>query len=124
MIRQKTIPALLAALLVMALVGCSSEGQNAQESASTEKAASTQKQTTAGRAVEQAKIVVAELSNPKEGIDPVCGMAIDENATVVTMDDGMQYGFCSAHCAETFQEDPDKYLVASHDEGDHSGHDH
>lgn len=70
-------------------------------------------------------VVVADLANPKPGMDPVCGMKIDASAVTYTMDDGKTYGFCSNHCADQFKADPDKYLaMASSDEEDHSGHNH
>ena len=35
-------------------------------------------------------------------IDPVCGMAVDENSSVKAIKDGRDYFFCSAHCREKF----------------------
>ena len=51
--------------------------------------------------------------------DPVCGMAVDENAVIVTIND-KDYGVCSAKCAEDLKANPEKYLVAAADghEGD------
>ncbi len=64
--------------LLMAGVGCSSdEGDNQQ--------ATSQKETTYGRAVQKAQETVAALANPKAGFDPVCYMAIDENAVMAPM---------------------------------------
>jgi YHS domain-containing protein len=116
-IRKTTIQiALLTCAALVLATGCSSE-QQASDTTS-------EKQTTAGRAVEQAKIVVAELSNPKEGFDPVCYMKIDESAVTVTMDDGKTYGFCSKNCADKFTADPSKYLASADGHDDHEGHNH
>ena len=64
--------------------------------------------------MQAAKTNVAALSNPKVGFDPVCGMAIDENAIIVTID-GKDYGVCSESCAKKLREHPENYLVASAD---------
>jgi YHS domain-containing protein len=111
----------LMTVLVTAMVfaACSSEQKSDAQTAQDD----TSKQTTYGKAVDDAKTVVASLNNPKEGFDPVCYMAINEDAVVVTMDDGKKYGFCSANCGDKFKLDPAKYL-ASTDGEDHSGHDH
>ncbi len=98
-------------VLSLAVVGCS------KESADDTQATSSTPQTTAGRAVEKAKDAAAALSNPKVGIDPVCGMAIDESAIIVTLANGQEYGFCSVNCSETFKADPSKY-------DEHAGHNH
>ncbi|MCB0191528.1 MAG: heavy metal translocating P-type ATPase [Anaerolineae bacterium] len=43
--------------------------------------------------------------------DPVCGMEIDPAAAVAKRSiDGSDYYFCSDHCAETFDADPDQYI--------------
>jgi YHS domain-containing protein len=118
---KKRTPVVAAGFLVVfaiALMGCGSK--DTAESQDTSKTQTTsQAQTTYGRAVEKARETAAALSNPKEGIDPVCGMAIDENAVIVTID-GKDYGCCSAHCAEQLKAEPEKYLVAAADgQGDH-----
>lgn len=44
-------------------------------------------------------------------IDPVCGMAVDEKtAAGTTINAGKRYLFCSQHCLEKFQADPEEYL--------------
>jgi YHS domain-containing protein len=68
-------------------------------------------QTTHGKTVQKARDAVAALSNPKVGVDPVCNMAIDEDAVIVTID-GKEYGFCSKKCADTAEANPEKYLIA------------
>jgi YHS domain-containing protein len=98
-------------LVLVVAVGCSS-GDKADTEATAQDQSASQKQTTYGRTVEKAKETVAALGNPKEGIDPVCGMAIDENAVVVTIDD-KDYGLCSQECADELAANPDKYLLAA-----------
>ena len=105
---------------LLALVLCFSLGCTSKES--TDAQTTSQKQTTYGRAVQKARDAAASLSNPKVGTDPVCGMAIDENAVVVTIDE-KDYGVCSQKCAEELRTNPDKYLVAAATDG-HEGHDH
>ena len=103
---------LAAGLMAMALtVGCSSEESTDAETTS-------ETQTTYGKTVEKAQETVAALANPKVGIDPVCAMAIDDEAVIVTLND-QKYGVCSNSCAEKLKADPDKYLVASHTDHDH-----
>ena len=48
-------------------------------------------------------------------IDPVCGMTV-EPATAAAKTDhaGKTYYFCSKQCAHVFQQDPARYLSASH----------
>lgn len=107
-------------VLVIALcaaVGCGTKEEAEPQTTTTEKS------TTLGKAVDQAKEAAGEvvtLANPKPGIDPVCGMEIDDNRLVVEID-GKKFGFCSAACAEAFKEDPEKYLAA---DASHEGHDH
>ena len=103
-------------LALGAYVGCSSE--EADEPQATADAVRKTKTPAAGT-VQKARDLAQVLSNPKEGLDPVCGMAVD-GSTVVTVKD-RNYGVCSQNCADLLQENPDKYLVAA---GDHDGHDH
>jgi YHS domain-containing protein len=109
------------ALLGGIYAGCSSE-EAADTEAVADKPADSPKQTTYGRTVDKAQETVAALANPKVGTDPVCGMAIDENAVIVTID-GKEYGLCSQKCADDLMADPEKYLVAAATEG-HEGHNH
>ncbi|MFW6323884.1 MAG: L-lactate dehydrogenase [Desulfovibrionales bacterium] len=45
------------------------------------------------------------------GKDPVCGMEVDENRTeYTTLFQGKKYYFCSDHCREAFDRDPQAYL--------------
>lgn len=55
----------------------------------------------------------AESAGPKEGdtiIDPVCGIEtpVFEGSAVATHE-GRTYHFCSATCAEAFQQEPERY---------------
>lgn len=44
-------------------------------------------------------------------IDPVCKMAVDENAPAATSGcNGATYYFCALGCKVAFDEDPEKYL--------------
>lgn len=43
--------------------------------------------------------------------DPVCGMQFDESEAAETVEyRGRTYAFCSAHCKDAFEEDPDRYI--------------
>jgi Cu+-exporting ATPase len=45
-------------------------------------------------------------------MDPVCRMAVDpkhEAGSLVHA--GVEYHFCSLHCAEQFAHDPDRYIA-------------
>ena len=51
-------------------------------------------------------------SAPREK-DPVCGMMVDPQKAATRVErDGKSYYFCSARCAERFQEEPERFLVA------------
>lgn len=72
----------------------------------------TSQPSTYGRTVRKAREVAAAVSNPEPGLDPVCGMAIDETAIIVTIAD-KNYGVCSEDCAEKLRADPEKYVHAA-----------
>jgi YHS domain-containing protein len=118
---RKTVGLIILGVLVLALalsLGCGTKEQSEPKTATTD-----EKSTTYGEAVEQAKEVageVAALANPTPGIDPVCGMKLEEGQLVVEVA-GAQYGFCAAACADAFKADPAKYLAAA---TGHEGHDH
>lgn len=42
--------------------------------------------------------------------DPVCGMPVDPASAVVVEYAGKAYYFCESACAETFREDPDRWI--------------
>jgi YHS domain-containing protein len=101
-------------LILSFAIGCGSKED-------TDTQATTEMQTTHGKTVQKARDVVASLANPKVATDPVCNMAIDEDAVIITID-GKDYGLCSEKCAEALKADPEKYLVVAA-EG-HEGHNH
>jgi P-type Cu+ transporter len=43
-------------------------------------------------------------------IDPVCGMEVDPTDAVVVDYAGSKYHFCEAACADTFREDPERWV--------------
>lgn len=43
--------------------------------------------------------------------DPVCGMSVTrENAAAAIEHDGINYLFCSTHCADKFKSDPERFV--------------
>jgi Cu+-exporting ATPase len=51
-----------------------------------------------------------EVEVPKVAIDPICKMDVETaTATLVSEYDGKKYYFCSSHCKETFDKDPEQY---------------
>lgn len=48
--------------------------------------------------------------------DPVCGMKFAKRQSAAETDyDGRTYYFCTEHCKEVFQQDPDRFVVADED---------
>lgn len=43
-------------------------------------------------------------------VDPICEMTVDNSVEDTAHYKGRIYGFCGAHCKESFQEDPAKYV--------------
>jgi YHS domain-containing protein len=43
-------------------------------------------------------------------IDPICEMSVDNTVEDTVHYNGKIYGFCGAHCKESFKEDPAKYV--------------
>lgn len=44
--------------------------------------------------------------------DPVCAMEVDtQTAKWTSTYEGTRYSFCSAGCQESFDKDPDRYLI-------------
>lgn len=55
-----------------------------------------------------------EAAGEGQGIDPVCGMAVDQgNPPATHTRDGTTYYFCNLGCAERFAADPVRYLEAA-----------
>lgn len=49
-------------------------------------------------------------------IDPVCGMEVDTDTSVLSTEyEGKTYWFCSRGCLLEFTEDPEKYLAADYE---------
>ncbi|RME60223.1 YHS domain-containing protein, partial [Candidatus Parcubacteria bacterium] len=42
--------------------------------------------------------------------DPVCGMEVEQDSENVRTFRGAEFRFCSAHCLEKFNENPNDYL--------------
>lgn len=59
------------------------------------------------------------------GIDPICGMTVDESSPLRADRDGLTYYFCSEHCRRTFVEQmrPEE-SVASEPATESGGHSH
>jgi len=43
-------------------------------------------------------------------VDPICEMTVDNTVEDTAHYNGKIYGFCGAHCKESFKEDPVKYV--------------
>jgi uncharacterized membrane protein YraQ (UPF0718 family) len=52
--------------------------------------------------------------NESSNTDPVCGMSVSEDTDLVIIYKGRKIYFCSAHCLEKFEKDPDKYNQEGH----------
>lgn len=44
-------------------------------------------------------------------IDPVCGMQVDPETAVAVEYGGRVYYFCESACADTFRDDPDRWIL-------------
>jgi len=42
--------------------------------------------------------------------DPVCGMQVDTEMAVAVEHEGRTYYFCETACADTFRDDPDRWI--------------
>jgi hypothetical protein len=65
------------------------------------------------------------LTAGRDVTDPVCGMKVDRDKAVTKEFGGRTYYFCSSHCLQAFEADPDKRLsgTAPADHG-HAAHAH
>jgi len=43
-------------------------------------------------------------------VDPVCGMEIDRETAIIVEHAGTSHHFCDVACAETFTDDPERWL--------------
>ena len=50
------------------------------------------------------------MASKSRTIDPVCGMDVDPATAVAVEYDGTTYFFCETACAETFREDPQRWV--------------
>lgn len=49
-----------------------------------------------------------------DAVDPVCGMSVSPATAAQSREvAGVTYYFCSAHCANTFDADPDRYTTSA-----------
>jgi Cu+-exporting ATPase len=49
-------------------------------------------------------------------IDPVCGMEVDTDTSVLSTEhEGTTYWFCSRGCLLEFEDDPEKYLASDYE---------
>lgn len=56
------------------------------------------------------------MTSPHDLItDPVCGMSITAASAVVIEYRGRTYHFCESACAETFRDDPERWVVTEKD---------
>lgn len=56
--------------------------------------------------------------------DPVCGMSVEESKAAAVREHGEQrFGFCSTHCVDRFDANPEQYLEAQASSCCHAGHD-
>ena len=51
-----------------------------------------------------------ESGGSDAGIDPVCGMAVDEKSGLSSEHQGKSYYFCSENCRKTFAASPEKFV--------------
>ena len=54
-----------------------------------------------------------EMNETKWVTDPVCGMAVDPATAIRINVDGGSYYFCEFACADTFREDPQRWIQAA-----------
>ncbi len=65
------------------------------------------------QAIEQSDLAVSHEEN-QEAKDPICGMTVEiETALYKSESDGKAFYFCCGACKQTFDSQPDKYLLAS-----------
>lgn len=73
-------------------------------------------------AAKPAMVLPVMGEGPKER-DPVCGMMVDARKLAASVEHaGKTYYFCSAHCAERFRAEPEKFLAAPGTAGMERGH--
>jgi Cu+-exporting ATPase len=66
-----------------------------------------------GNAVKEPDTLKEETMSENTAVDPVCGMTVTPQTAAATREiDGVNYYFCSPHCAATFDADPHRYTHA------------
>ena len=50
------------------------------------------------------------MNETKRVADPVCGMVVDLATAIQINFDGRSYYFCEVACADTFREDPQRWI--------------
>lgn len=50
------------------------------------------------------------MASKTRPIDPVCGMEVDPGTAIAVEYGGTRYYFCETACAETFREDPQRWV--------------
>jgi xanthine dehydrogenase accessory factor len=50
---------------------------------------------------------------PEEAVDPVCGMTVAVGSGEHAEHEGVTYWFCGGHCRRRFEQNPERYLLAS-----------
>lgn len=65
-----------------------------------------------------------EHNHEREVTDPVCGMRIAPDAEIQFEHRGVIYRFCDKACAETFRDDPERWVGDGKGEGFIHSHHH
>jgi YHS domain-containing protein len=59
-----------------------------------------------------------------QATDPVCGMRVSHDSAVVVEHRGVTYRFCDPACAETFRDEPERWVGAGDKPGFTHSHSH
>ncbi|MEP7704135.1 YHS domain-containing protein [Paraglaciecola sp. 25GB23A] len=51
-------------------------------------------------------------------IDPVCGKVVEQNQGYGKLHEGELYRFCSKHCLDEFDREPEKYIASTKGKGE------
>jgi YHS domain-containing protein len=65
-----------------------------------------------------------EKINPVGLTDPVCGMEVGHDAELSVDYLGVRYWFCDPACADTFRDEPERWIDAAAPEGLNQVHHH
>jgi YHS domain-containing protein len=63
----------------------------------------------------------APSGEPKEAVDPVCGMTVTTGDAKTSVHEGRIYYFCSQDCREKFEAAPPSYLSKPREAAAHAG---